>query len=188
LTAKGIILFSRLNTCGLSILRSSNFGIKKMHHNEINQGNVEKVIDFSQYKNGLIFDADGVNLFGKYQDEMSAWRAKKEWIDVLHDYFLLEPERDYEINVISNLSNMTFCLKSNFTSACGRYAFWRLINHQAPEAEKKLGGTIGSKVNVKVKKDSNTGDENWIINPITEASNSNKESAQILKKILRIFQ
>jgi len=159
-----------------------------MHHNEINQTSSEKSIDFTQYKNGLIFDADGVNLFGKYQDEMSAWRGKKEWIEVLHDYFLLEPQRDYEINVISNLNNLTFCLKCNFTSACGRYAFWRLINHQAAEAEKKLGGNIGTKVSVKTNKDSATGEESWIINPITEASNSNRESAQILKKILKIFQ
>ncbi|MCB0360906.1 MAG: hypothetical protein KDD44_14760, partial [Bdellovibrionales bacterium] len=28
-----------------------------------------------------------------------------------------------------------------FISACGRYAFWRLINDQAPEAEDKLRAT-----------------------------------------------
>jgi hypothetical protein len=100
---------------------------------------IETTIDLSKFKPGLIFDADGVCLFGKYHDELSAWRGKNKWIEVLHDYFLLEPERDYEMKVISDLETGTFCLSCNFESACGRYTFWRLINHQAPEAERNLG-------------------------------------------------
>ena len=157
-----------------------------MHQNDMSKSSAEEKFDLSQYKNGLIFDAEGVCLFGKYENELMAWRAKKEWIEVLHDYFLLEPERDYSIKVVSDIDTLTFCVKSNFSSACGRYAFWRLINHQAPEAEKKLGGEITAQT--KNESEDLTGDENWIINPLNEASNKNKESAQLLKKILKIFQ
>ena len=159
-----------------------------MHYSEMGKSTSESEIDLSQFKNGLIFDAEGVNLFGKYNDEMSAWRAKKEWISVLHDFFLLEPERDYEISVVSKLTSLTFCLKCNFSSACGRYAFWRLINHQAPEAEKKLGGNIGTVSPESDSNDNYNSDENWIINPLGEAATKNRETAQILRKILKIFQ
>ena len=156
-----------------------------MHPNDL-QESTENKIDLSQFKSGLIFDAEGVALFGKYDNELLAWRAKKEWVQVLHDYFLLEPTRDYEIDVITDLDTFTFCIKSSFNSACGRYAFWRLINHQAPEAEKKLGGTIKSNI-IDSENAHQSGDESWIINPLEESANKNRESAKILKKILKIF-
>ncbi len=145
-------------------------------------------IDLSQFKMGLIFDADNVSLFGKYEDELSAWRAKETWKEVLHDYFLLEPERDYEITIVSDLTTLTFCIKTEFSSACGRYAFWRLINHQAPEAEKKLGGSVASQNEFGLDLDNPKQNESWVINPLNEASNKNRESAKLLRKLLKIFQ
>ncbi len=163
--------------------------------------NSELAADLSKFKPGLIFDADGVCLFGKHQDEMSAWRSKRRWVEVLHDYFLLELERDYDIEVISDLHTMTFAVSCTFSSACGRYAFWRLINHQAPEAEKKLGGLshqpaasqiIGEtpKANSARTASGSTKIENetWIVAPIGEATDRNNDSAQILKRLLKIFQ
>ncbi len=88
--------------------------------------------------NGLIFDADGVTLIGKYGDELSAYRARRRWVDILHRYFLLEKKRDYELSVLSCPENDYFALNCFFISACGRYAFWRLINDQSPEAETQL--------------------------------------------------
>lgn len=163
------------------------FGFRElfMHQNDMHSANEEK-IDLRQFKSGLIFDAEGVTLFGKYDNELAAWRAKKEWIQVLHDYFLLEPTRDYDIEVVTDLESLVFCLKSSFNSACGRYAFWRLINHQAPEAEKKLGGTINENSSA-TEELSLSGNESWIVNPLIEGAQKNKESAQILKKILKIF-
>lgn len=87
---------------------------------------------------GLIFDAEGVTLVGRFGDELSAYRARKQWRDVLKTYFLLEEQRDYEMSVMSSPENRYNLLSCFFTSACGRYAFWRLINDQAPEAEEKL--------------------------------------------------
>ncbi len=88
---------------------------------------------------GLIFDAEGVTLVGRFSDELSAYRARKQWREVLKTYFLLEEQRDYDMSVMSSPENGYNLLSCFFTSACGRYAFWRLINDQAPEAEEKLG-------------------------------------------------
>lgn len=150
----------------------------------------ENTIDLKKFKPGLIFDADGVCLFGKYYDEISAWRGKRKWIEVLHEYFLLEPERDYEISVISELESNTFCLSCSFESACGRYTFWRLINHQAPEAEEKLGGTIGQSIESQFSPEMAEPPQNetWILTPLGESISHNSESTHLLKRILKIFR
>ena len=87
-------------------------------------------------KPGLVFDADTITLAGKFTDEISAYRAKKRWIETFNNHFLLEGARDYEMSV-KPLGEL-FVLSCIFHSACGRYAFWRLVNHQAPDAEAKL--------------------------------------------------
>jgi len=89
-------------------------------------------------KPGLIFDADTVTLLGKFTDEFSAHRGKKVWMDVLAHHFLLERARDYDTEVGAIEGSEYFYLRCTFQSACGRYAFWRLVNHQALEAEEKL--------------------------------------------------
>lgn len=97
-------------------------------------------IAFDKYthKNGLIYDAEGVTLIGTYGDELSAYRARRRWMEVFSNYFLLERERDYDLSVTASDEENTFALHATFISACGRYAFWRLINRQALEAEQKL--------------------------------------------------
>jgi len=89
-------------------------------------------------KPGLIFDADSVTLLGKFTDEFSAHRAKKQWMETFAHHFLLEKSRDYQTEVGNIEATDYFFLRCTFESACGRYAFWRLVNHQASEAEKKL--------------------------------------------------
>lgn len=100
-------------------------------------------IDFNKAKPGLIYDPEGICLIGKFSDELAAHRARKQWKLILNSHFLLEVERDFEISVISSHNDERYLLACAFTSACGRYAFWRLANRQAPEAEDKLGGLIG---------------------------------------------
>lgn len=95
-------------------------------------------------KPSIVFDAASVALLGKFSDELSAYRTRKKWFDVLHSYFLLEQERDYEMNVECSHDENKYVLTCGFTSACGRYAFWRLINHQAPDAEVKLCHTVAT--------------------------------------------
>jgi hypothetical protein len=83
----------------------------------------------------LQFDVHALSLHGVYSDELSAHRAKRSWIRSLDQNFLLDRGSDYEMLMSSDLDQGRFCVKCNFTSACGRYAFWRLVNNQAPEVQ-----------------------------------------------------
>lgn len=99
-------------------------------------------LDYTGYKEGLIYDADSIILAGKYSDELSAHRARKDWRGILGSYFLLDEGRDYELWVRSDATARYFVVHCCFISACGRYAFWRLVNQQAPEAEARLGESL----------------------------------------------
>ncbi len=81
------------------------------------------------------FDCDNVLLDGAYGDELSLYRARRVWADVLEANFLLEKGYDFDLKVESKADDKRFVLTCKFTSSCGRYAFWRLINNQAPEAQ-----------------------------------------------------
>lgn len=83
----------------------------------------------------LTFDPDALSLQGEYGDELSAYRARKCWIETLETCFLLDRGTDYKIKAVSDATTGSFKISCVFESACGRYAFWRLTNHQAPEAQ-----------------------------------------------------
>ena len=67
-------------------------------------------LDIDRAKPGLLYDADHVTLIGKFTDEMATHRAKKAWMQVLNNYFLLEPERDFEIATYCSLTDNRFAL------------------------------------------------------------------------------
>lgn len=81
------------------------------------------------------FDPERIILQGCYSDQLSAYRAKKIWFETLESCFLLDADHDFTVRVISDFSDSKFYLNCSFVSACGRYAFWRLTNEQAPEAQ-----------------------------------------------------
>jgi len=81
------------------------------------------------------FDPEHVRLEGVYGDQLSAYRAKRGWIDALEKCFLLDLSHDFNIAVVSSYADNRFILRCEFVTACARYAFWRLTNHQAPEAQ-----------------------------------------------------
>ncbi|RIL09653.1 MAG: hypothetical protein DCC75_06030 [Proteobacteria bacterium] len=83
----------------------------------------------------VVFDPEAVTLIGTYGDELSVHRAKKTWSETLQRSFLLDRGYDYEFQINSDLSYGSFKLTCQFKSACARYAFWRLTNEQAPEAQ-----------------------------------------------------
>lgn len=95
---------------------------------------VETTEDFDD-SHGVVFDSDSVTLEGQYGDELAIFRARKIWTEVFETNFLLEKGEDYKFASISKANEQKFVLKCNFTTACGRYAFWRLINNQAPESQ-----------------------------------------------------
>lgn len=83
---------------------------------------------------GVCFDAEKISLRGSYSDEISLYRAKKLWIETLMTSFLLENETDFQFTT-SRDENSKFILTCEFKSACARYAFWRITNNQAPDAQ-----------------------------------------------------
>lgn len=87
-------------------------------------------------QNGEVcFDPEAIILTGNYEDEISLFRARRVWNDALESNFLLDAGEDFQIKVKSKLGEGQFSLQCEFLSACARYAFWRLINNQAPEAQ-----------------------------------------------------
>lgn len=87
------------------------------------------------WTHGVRFDSESISLEGRYTDELSVFRARKNWVEAFENSFLLDSGHDYVIKARSNLSEGKFTLRCDFLSACGRYAFWRLINHQAPDVQ-----------------------------------------------------
>ena len=84
------------------------------------------------------FDPEALALEGNYHDELSAHRAKRSWTSVLETTFLLDKGHDFKLRVANSQSPEHFLLRCEFTTACGRYAFWRLTNNQAPEAQYQI--------------------------------------------------
>jgi hypothetical protein len=83
----------------------------------------------------LCFDPDSLVIEGWYSSQMAAYRARKVWRSTLESNFLLDRELDFAIHVDNLPSHGLYGVICSFTSACGRYAFWRLTNQQAPEVQ-----------------------------------------------------
>lgn len=139
---------------------------------------------------GLVFDADSITLLGKFTDELSVYRAKKTWAQVLANYFLLESGRDYEMNIMRpETQGQEYALRCVFGSACGRYAFWRLVNRQAPDAEAKLYTTnIVSKKSQRFLLGSiwNTGSGPWVYDSSKQMDMNEKPS--LVRTVLDCIQ
>jgi hypothetical protein len=84
---------------------------------------------------GLWYDSEKLILEGIYLDEVSAYRARRSWIKTFEMNFLLEEIHDFKVRVIFDSDEGRYHVQCTFTSACGRYAFWRLTHHQAPEVQ-----------------------------------------------------
>ncbi len=84
---------------------------------------------------GLWYDSDRLTLSGVYLDEITAYRARKRWIEALEINFLLEERHDFAIKVRAAHGGKLYKVRCDFQTACGRYAFWRLTHHQAPEVQ-----------------------------------------------------
>jgi hypothetical protein len=89
------------------------------------------------FSSEILFDKESVTLFARYHDELSAHRAKRVWVETFESHFLLEADGDYRLEVARDESEIEvfFVLRCRFISACARYAFWRITNQQAPEAQ-----------------------------------------------------
>jgi hypothetical protein len=91
--------------------------------------------DYSFQPGGVRFDADRMVLVGSYSDELSTARAKRVWKYALTEHFFLDKGSDYRLTSIPNPEKDLFVLECEFLTSAGRYALWRLINNQYPEAQ-----------------------------------------------------
>lgn len=87
---------------------------------------------------GLWYDPERLVIEGVYCDEVTAYRARKRWIEALELHFLLEETLDFSLKVRLSRGGRHFKVRCDFKSACGRYAFWRLTHHQALEVQNLL--------------------------------------------------
>lgn len=87
---------------------------------------------------GVCFDPDEISLLGIYSDELALFRARRKWNEILERAFMLEGKQDFVIETVSEADMNAFRLVCRFNTACGRYAFWRLTNAQAPEAQYEI--------------------------------------------------
>ncbi len=92
-------------------------------------------IDLSE---GVVFEPNHALLVGVYKDELSAYRARKEWLATLHEGFLLEAGEDLTLTIAPTPGGEWFILSCTFVSATARYAFWRITRGQAPEEQYRI--------------------------------------------------
>ncbi len=92
-------------------------------------------ISLNTLPEGVCFDQENLTLFGLYNDELSAFRARKEWLSALEANFFLVNDVDVKFDLSPNKETGRFVLSCSFATACARYAFWRVTNYQAPEAQ-----------------------------------------------------
>ncbi len=95
---------------------------------------VTQIIDFENFVPEVSFDLERIVLEGYYADELSAYRAKKTWARTLETSFLLDLDFDFKI-VVEHTEQPFYSVRCDFSTACGRYAFWRLTHNQAPEIQ-----------------------------------------------------
>ena len=81
----------------------------------------------------------------KSVDELSAYRVRKLWRCILEDYFLLEEDIDFHIQIEQFPGEAAWSIVCSFETASGRYAFWRMINNHVPEVVEKLTGKNNKK-------------------------------------------
>jgi len=80
-------------------------------------------------------------LSSTFDAEFTAFSVRRMWINLFKKYFSLEKDKDYYVYVDKNTTgnNETYELNCEFTSSNGKYAFWKLLNKKAFQAEIELG-------------------------------------------------
>jgi hypothetical protein len=153
----------------------------------------QQELSYYGFKEGLIYDADSVILAGKHADELSAHRARREWRSILSSFFLLDEGRDYELWVRSDASARYFVVHCCFVSACGRYAFWRLVNQQAPEAEARLGESLKNPASKRLMQNNrhvaplSSKGTSMLLSSLQGQIDENNKTKSLLARILNLF-
>ncbi|HMO01419.1 MAG TPA: hypothetical protein PKD37_04670 [Oligoflexia bacterium] len=86
----------------------------------------------------IYFSKENLTIFAKYQDEISAYRARRKWLKTLDEYFFLDDASDFILQQARSSGEDEYYLICQFVSPAARYAFFRLVNLQALEAQYQL--------------------------------------------------
>ena len=86
---------------------------------------------------GICFVEDSSSIHGSYPDILSAYRAKKAWVETLRFNFGLSEGTDINLDV-TKTGFKTFVLNLGFVSSNAKYAFWKITNNQEPEVQYTL--------------------------------------------------
>lgn len=154
---------------------------------------MSNLLDIQHNDNGVCFDPENTVLKGYYCDEISAYRARKLWVEALEYNFLLEYGQDFHISIEGDAEIELFVLNCEFLTACARYAFWRITNHQAPEVqyvietahiplcESRHEDILRAPDLRPIK------EEPAVINSLAKTELTNKQTESIFRKILALF-
>ena len=80
-------------------------------------------------------------LSSTFDSEFTAYSARRHWINLFYKYFALEKDKDYILCVDKEDTSHgeKYELNCEFISPNGKYAFWKLLNKKAIQAEIELG-------------------------------------------------
>ena len=78
-------------------------------------------------------------LYATYPSEIAGHYARRRWAQTLYREFLLDEDQDFILTLVQTGSDV-WQLSCKMLSACGRYAYWRIDNNQAPEVWEFMRG------------------------------------------------
>lgn len=88
----------------------------------------------------LKYDSEQLILLVEAPSPFCAHRVRRFVPALMESHFILEEDRDYEMRIIE--SDLLIDLS---ISACGRFVYWRLVNHQASECEQLIINCLGNR-------------------------------------------
>ncbi|MDV7396962.1 hypothetical protein RZS08_36525, partial [Arthrospira platensis SPKY1] len=90
----------------------------------------------------VAISVDTFSLSAPERDELSTFRARKCWKQVLRERMMLEDNHDFQISLIPGEIDGCFRISCTFLTSFGRYAFWRIVSMQAPETLEKIRAAV----------------------------------------------
>lgn len=107
--------------------------VKQMNSVQIQTKQLPQIKEIPYFE-GVCFDPDTDTIHGNYADEISAYRAKKAWLEAFRFNFSLKGEQDLVLAIETTEMN-SFVLSCRFFSSTAKYAFWKITNNQSPEVQ-----------------------------------------------------
>lgn len=86
----------------------------------------------------LNIDLEKFVVEARYNDELSRFRAKKRWITLFKEIYLLEPKQDFAITSFTDSDRFFYYLRCSFKTQVGRFIMQRICSELNSPALKTL--------------------------------------------------